>query len=204
MKSVQIPSFSDPYFSVFGLNTEIYEVNHCIHSEYRKMRTRNNSVFEHLSRSVSAKNWSFLRLPCIFKEVKTKRKNTENCKKDFSIHLHFSTQIPFITSERELDYFHQNVNIRVTSQVAERFQTQDLRKMINPWNAWNWWETPKKPILTVVLQNYKKSAVKYSIKCYLISWICLQYFVQDYEYFLSLILFNYCCSYYHHHYYYIL
>ena len=44
--------FSGPYFPVFGLNTEIYGVNLCIQSEYRKTRTRKNSVFGHFSRSV--------------------------------------------------------------------------------------------------------------------------------------------------------
>ena len=38
---------SGPYFPVFGLNTEIYGVNLRIQSEYRKIQTRNNSVFEH-------------------------------------------------------------------------------------------------------------------------------------------------------------
>ena len=42
---------SGPYFPVFGLNTEIYFRNLGIQSEYRKMRTRNNSVFGHFSRS---------------------------------------------------------------------------------------------------------------------------------------------------------
>ena len=42
MKSVQIRSFSGPYFPVFGLNTDIY-----IQSEYRRMQTRKTSVFEH-------------------------------------------------------------------------------------------------------------------------------------------------------------
>ena len=42
---------SSPYFPVFGLNTEIYGVNLRIQSEYRKMRTRNNSVFEHFYNS---------------------------------------------------------------------------------------------------------------------------------------------------------
>ena len=32
--------FSGPYFSVFGLNTEIYGVNLRIQFEYRKIRTR--------------------------------------------------------------------------------------------------------------------------------------------------------------------
>ena len=44
---------SDPYFPVFALNTEIYGVNFCIQSQYRKIRTRNNSVFGHFSRSDS-------------------------------------------------------------------------------------------------------------------------------------------------------
>ena len=43
--------FSGPYFPVLGLNTEIYSVNLRIQSEYRKIRTRKNSVFGHFSRS---------------------------------------------------------------------------------------------------------------------------------------------------------
>ena len=42
---------SGPYFPVFGLNTQIYEVNLIIQSKYRKIRTRNNSAFGHISRS---------------------------------------------------------------------------------------------------------------------------------------------------------
>ena len=42
---------SGPYFPVFGLNTEIYGVNLHIQSEYRKIRTRNNSVFGHFLHS---------------------------------------------------------------------------------------------------------------------------------------------------------
>ena len=45
--------FSGPYFPVFGMNTEIYAVNHHFHSEYRKVRTRKNSVFGRFSRSVN-------------------------------------------------------------------------------------------------------------------------------------------------------
>ena len=40
--------FSGPYFPVFGLNTEIYLR---VQSEYKKIRTRKNSVFGHFSRS---------------------------------------------------------------------------------------------------------------------------------------------------------
>ena len=43
---------SGPYFPVFGLNTEIYGVNLRIQSEYRKIRTRNSTVFGLISRSV--------------------------------------------------------------------------------------------------------------------------------------------------------
>ena len=42
---------SDPCFTVFGLNTEIYSINLRIQFEYRKIQTRNNSVFGHFSRS---------------------------------------------------------------------------------------------------------------------------------------------------------
>ena len=51
VKRVQIRSFFGPYFPVFGLNTEIYSVNIRAQSEYRKIRIRKNSVFEHFSRS---------------------------------------------------------------------------------------------------------------------------------------------------------
>ena len=44
--------FSGPYFPVFGLNTKIYGVNLRIQSEYRKIRTRKNSVFGDFSHSV--------------------------------------------------------------------------------------------------------------------------------------------------------
>ena len=47
---------SGPYFPVFGLNTEIYEVNLCIESEYRKIRTRDNHVSGHFSRSVRCRS----------------------------------------------------------------------------------------------------------------------------------------------------
>ena len=39
--------FSGPYFPVFGLNTETGSVNLPIQSQYRKIRTRKNSVFGH-------------------------------------------------------------------------------------------------------------------------------------------------------------
>ena len=39
---------SGPYFPIFEQNSEIY-VNLRIQSEYRKIQTRNNSVFGHFS-----------------------------------------------------------------------------------------------------------------------------------------------------------
>ena len=50
---------SGPYFFVFGLNTEIYSLNVSIQSEYRKIRTRNNSVFGHFLRSGYFRNLKF-------------------------------------------------------------------------------------------------------------------------------------------------
>ena len=43
---------SGPYFPVFRLNTENYGVSLRIQSEYRKILTRNNSVFGHFLHSV--------------------------------------------------------------------------------------------------------------------------------------------------------
>ena len=43
--------FFGPYFPVFELNTEIYEVNLRIQSECRKIWTRKNSIYGHFSHS---------------------------------------------------------------------------------------------------------------------------------------------------------
>ena len=51
VESAQIRSFFRFVFSLFGLNTEIYSVNLRIKSEYRKIRTRKNSVIGHFSSS---------------------------------------------------------------------------------------------------------------------------------------------------------
>ena len=50
VKSVQIRSFSGPYFLVLGLNPERYSVNLYIQSKYGKIRTRKNCKSEHFSR----------------------------------------------------------------------------------------------------------------------------------------------------------
>ena len=46
VKSVQIRTFSGPYFPVFRLNTEIYSINVRIQSKYRKIQTRNKDVIK--------------------------------------------------------------------------------------------------------------------------------------------------------------
>ena len=51
LKSVQIRSFSGPYFPAFGPNTKRYGVSPRIQSEYGKIRTRKNSVFGQFSHS---------------------------------------------------------------------------------------------------------------------------------------------------------
>ena len=50
-KVTQYGVFSGPYFPAFGLNTERYRVSLRIQFEWGKIRTRNNSVFGHFSRS---------------------------------------------------------------------------------------------------------------------------------------------------------
>ena len=40
-------------------------------------------------------------------------------------------QFLFATSETELDYYPQKVNVRVTSRVAKQLKTKDLRKLGN-------------------------------------------------------------------------
>ena len=52
--------FSGPYFPLFVLNPEIYGVNLRIQSEYRKIRTGKNSVFEHFSPEFRMLNLDYL------------------------------------------------------------------------------------------------------------------------------------------------
>ena len=51
---------SGPYFPAFGRNTERYEASVRIQSEYWKIRTRNNSVFGHFSRSDTHNNFKLV------------------------------------------------------------------------------------------------------------------------------------------------
>ena len=78
--------------------------------------------------------------------------------------FHILAQFPIATSERELDFCHQKLNIQVSPQVPERLKTKDLRK------SRHFNETPdgdvldqppKKQYLTIVLLKLKKSSVNY-------------------------------------------
>ena len=69
---------SGPYFPVFGLNTEIYFINFCIQSEYRKIQARNNSVFGHFLRSEFC--WYKLKFIFMCFDVGLKCINQNHCK----------------------------------------------------------------------------------------------------------------------------
>ena len=58
--------FSGQHFPVFGLNTEIYSINLSIQSEYRKKRTRKNSVFGQFSHSDNYRLQIFITKTSIF------------------------------------------------------------------------------------------------------------------------------------------
>ena len=60
-----------------------------------------------------------------------KNKNTYNLKQNIQRLFHFLAQFVFTTNETEVDYYHQKVNVRVASRIAEQVKTQDLRKSVN-------------------------------------------------------------------------
>ena len=43
--------------------------------------------------------------------------------------FHFLAQLVFTTSEMELDYYHQKVNVRVASRIAEWLKTKEIREL---------------------------------------------------------------------------
>ena len=79
-------------------------------------------------------------------------------------------QFLFATSETQLNYCHQKVNVRVVSQVTERLQTQDLMKLENfkkiseILGCNNEYPPvhPKSTFLRFSVKNRKKSALKHS------------------------------------------
>ena len=115
VKNVQMRS----YFPVFGLNTEglnmeIYGVNIRIQSEYRKIRTRNNSLFGHFSRSIIQKE--------NYKGLKFHWNNSSDLKISTSLF-----QVPFFNKRRIVNF--QNL---ITSGVAyqRKYNTPIFRQ---PW-----------------------------------------------------------------------
>ena len=80
VKSVQIRSFSGPYFPVLELNTEIYSINHIIQSEYGKIWTRKTpylNTFHAVIRTLTYK----LNMVWLVKNI-TKHASDENKSKD--------------------------------------------------------------------------------------------------------------------------
>ena len=106
---------SGPYFPVFGLNTEIYGLNLRVQSEYRKIRTRNNSGSGHFSRSV-----------CIHRMVDSvfiwKNILWEN-KTIFSYILHSAWNLVIITNATSHD-----LTVITQSRTVNLFQVSQLLK----------------------------------------------------------------------------
>ena len=78
-----------PYFSVFRLNTEIYDVNLRIQCKYRKMRARSNSVFGHFSHSVGIMTITTVNFVDVKKNEESREDSTsfvkENYKSNFYV-----------------------------------------------------------------------------------------------------------------------
>ena len=78
--------------------------------------------------------------------------------------FHFLAQFLFTTSETELDYYQQKVNVRVASRVAERLKTfkKISRKKFqeNPWNSWIWLRVPSRPTKSQILTFFGKKIAK--------------------------------------------
>ena len=58
-----------------------------------------------------------------FYQVKTKKTFSHNLGQNICGLVHFLAQLLFTISETKLDYYHQKVNVRVASRVAERLKT---------------------------------------------------------------------------------
>ena len=89
-----------------------------------------------------------------------------------------------ISVERELDYYHQKVNIQIAPRVVKwgNWKLGNFKEIseILEVDSQVFSRLFKRQFLTVVVQNSKKSAVKHSTEkpTLLILWICLKYFVQ--------------------------
>ena len=63
--------------------------------------------------------------------------------------FHILAQFPIATSERELDFCHQKLNIQVSPQVPERLKTKDLRNQ----------DISMKPPMVTYLTSHQKSNI---------------------------------------------
>ena len=73
----------------------------------------------------------FLVFQCIINQVKTKRKIFNNLGLNIERLFHFLAHFTFTTRETELEYYQQEMNVRVALPVFERPKAQDLRKLGN-------------------------------------------------------------------------
>ena len=84
-------------------------------------------------------------------------KTIRNLEQNIFRPLKIFAQVLFTTNEMELDYYHQKVNVRVVSRVAERLKTPDLRNLRKSLSS-------KRQILTFEPENCQNSAVKDAIE----------------------------------------
>ena len=89
--------FSGPYFLVFGLNTERYEVSLCIQFECGKTQNRKNSVFGHISHSES---------------------NESKERQYFGKRMHFQISFSFWELQGNRDVLHKRYLWKITKQVV--------------------------------------------------------------------------------------
>ena len=74
----------------------------------------------------STKNWSFLGLECNFKQVKTRGKIFwQSC--TTPRRFYFLAQFHFTTSETQLDYYHQKVNVELPRELHNDLRLRMLR-----------------------------------------------------------------------------
>ena len=84
-------------------------------------------------------------------------------------HFYTLPQYYLTTSEngtRLLSSICQYTSCLTSCRTPQHFESLGIQG--NPWKTWNWWQMsrmpPKRQSLTVVLQNWKKSAVKVSME----------------------------------------
>ena len=101
---------------------------------------------------------------------KLKGKFSDNLGKNNCGVFHFLAQSVCTTSEMELNYNHQKVNVRVASQVAKQLKTWNLKKLWNfkkiPEMLWVNGEypavDPRAKFWRFFVKSFKKSALKHS------------------------------------------